>query len=317
MLDWTDRHYRYFARILSRRALLYTEMVTTGAILHSGDAGRFLDYSPQEHPLVLQLGGGDPQALAQATQLATQVWHYDEINLNVGCPSDRVQNNAIGACLMADPARVALCFQAMQAQTDRPVTIKCRLGIDDQDEDQDLQRFIEVCAQAGCQHFIVHARKAWLQGLSPKENREIPPLNYARVYRLKADFPELCISLNGGIQTLAEAKAHLAYVDGVMLGRAAYQNPWLLAQVDQVLFHDEPNPLTRHQAIRRLYPYIETALSQGSRLNHITRHLLNIFQGCYGGKRFRRYLSEQAHLPNAGVEVLETALALVPEIPAP
>ncbi|SFX05926.1 tRNA dihydrouridine(20/20a) synthase DusA [Marinospirillum alkaliphilum] len=312
MLDVTDRHFRYFLRLLSRHTLLYTEMVTTGAILHGKDPQRFLDFSAEEHPLALQLGGSNPDELARCTELATQ-WGYDEINLNVGCPSDRVQNNLIGACLMAHPQRVAECLQAMQAATPLPVTVKCRIGIDEQDEDADLEAFIEAQQQAGCRIFILHARKAWLQGLSPKENREIPPLNYGRVHRLKQQHPELVIGINGGLETLDACKEQLQQVDSVMLGRAIWNNPWLVAEVDQQLMGDPATGLTRHQAIRDYLPYVEQRLQAGDRLNPMIRPLLGLFQGVPGARRFRRLLSERAHLAGEGPELLEQALALVPE----
>ncbi|WP_043530104.1 tRNA dihydrouridine(20/20a) synthase DusA [Litchfieldella xinjiangensis] len=312
MMDWTTRDYRAFARTLTRRALLYTEMVTTGAILHGSPRERFLGYSEVEHPLALQLGGSDAGELAECAAIA-EAWGYDEVNLNVGCPSDRVQNNLIGACLMAHPDKVAAAVRAMREAVSIPVTVKCRIGIDDQDEDADLTRFIETVADAGCDTFIVHARKAWLQGLSPKENRDVPPLNYPRVYRLKASRPELHIGINGGIKTLEDCRSHLEHVDSVMLGREAYQNPWLLAEVDAALY-GEPGPAaTRHQAARALRPYIAMRLEEGARLNHITRHVLGLFQGCPGGRRFRRHLSENAHRDGAGLSVFDDALGLVPE----
>ncbi|GLR64471.1 tRNA dihydrouridine(20/20a) synthase DusA [Marinospirillum insulare] len=312
MLDVTDRHFRYFLRLLSTQTLMYSEMITTGAILHGKDPHRFLDFSAEEHPIALQLGGSNPEDLARCAKIATE-WGYNEINLNVGCPSDRVQNNLIGACLMAHPNLVSDCIQAMQAATHLPVTIKCRIGIDDQDEDQDLEDFISQQKAAGCKIFILHARKAWLKGLSPKQNREVPPLNYARVERLKAQHPDLVIALNGGINTLEACKAQLETVDSVMLGRAIWNNPWLVSQVDQQLYGEKDNGLTQHQAIRHYLPYVEERLSQGDRLNPIIRPLLGVFQGVPGARRFRRVLSEGAHLPGAGVELLEEALAQVPE----
>ncbi|GAB2795451.1 tRNA dihydrouridine(20/20a) synthase DusA [Halomonas shantousis] len=312
MMDWTTRDYRAFARCLTRRALLYTEMVTTGAILHGQPRERFLGYSDVEHPIALQLGGSDPGELAECAAIA-EAWGYDEVNLNVGCPSDRVQNNLIGACLMGHPERVGRCIGAMRDAVSIPVTVKCRIGIDDQDEDADLERFIDIIAAAGCETFIVHARKAWLEGLSPKENRDVPPLNYPRVYRLKTRHPELHIGINGGLKTLGECREHLAQVDSVMLGREAYQNPWLLASVDETLY-GEPGPAeNRHAAARAFRPYIIERLAEGARLNHVTRHLLGLFQGCPGGRRFRRHLSENAHREGAGLDVFDAALALVPE----
>ncbi len=317
MMEWTTRDYRAFARTLSRRALLYTEMVTTGAIIHGSPRERFLGYDPVEHPLALQLGGSDAGELAECAAIA-EAWGYDEVNLNVGCPSDRVQNNLIGACLMGYPDKVAAAVKAMREAVSIPVTVKCRIGIDDQDEDADLAHFIQVVADAGCDTFIVHARKAWLQGLSPKENRDIPPLNYPRVHRLKAERPALHIGINGGIKTLDECQEQLRQVDSVMVGREAYQNPWLLAGVDAALY-GEPGPAaSRHAAARAFRPYIARRLEEGARLNHLTRHLLGLFQGCPGGRKFRRHLSEHAHREGAGLAVFDDALGLVPEgTPAP
>lgn len=312
MMDWTTRDYRAFARVLTRRALLYTEMVTTGAILHGSPRERFLGHDESEHPLALQLGGSDPGELAECAAIA-EAWGYDEVNLNVGCPSDRVQNNLIGACLMAHPEKVAAAVRAMRNAVSIPVTVKCRIGIDDQDEDADFDRFIAMVADAGCETFIVHARKAWLQGLSPKENRDVPPLNYPRVHRLKAGRPELHIGINGGIKTLEECRTQLIHLDSVMVGREAYQNPWLLAGVDEALY-GEPGPaVSRHDAARAIRPYIAQRLAEGVRLNHMTRHMLGLFQGCPGGRRFRRHLSENAHLEGAGLAVFDDALGLVPE----
>ncbi|SLM64445.1 MULTISPECIES: tRNA dihydrouridine(20/20a) synthase DusA [Dickeya] len=314
MLDWTDRHCRYFHRLLSHNALLYTEMVTTGAILHG--KGDYLAYSDEEHPLALQLGGSDPTALAQCAVLAEQRG-YDEINLNVGCPSDRVQNGRFGACLMAEAELVAACVQAMRERVSIPVTVKTRIGIDNQDSYEFLCDFIRtVSEQGGCDTFIVHARKAWLSGLSPKENREIPPLDYPRVYQLKRDFPALTIAINGGIKTLAEAQQHLQHVDGVMVGREAYQNPGLLCDVDAALFGGEPGP-TPFDAVAAMYPYIERELSRGAQLGHITRHMLGLFQGLPGARQWRRYLSENAHRQGADARVVEHALALVSRPSAP
>ncbi|TVP57223.1 MAG: tRNA dihydrouridine(20/20a) synthase DusA [Halomonadaceae bacterium] len=316
MMDWTTQDYRYFARGLTRHALLYTEMVTTGALIH-GDTPRFLRYSPQEQPLALQLGGSDPGELAHCAALA-QDYGFAEVNLNVGCPSDRVQNNLMGACLMAYPEKVAEAVRAMKQACDIPVTVKHRIGINGRDSYAQLQDFVATVAQAGCQQFIVHGRIAILQGLSPKENRDIPPLNYPRVYQLKQDFPELEIIINGGLKTLTDCQQQLAHVDGVMVGREAYQRPWMLAEVDALFYPELPGhevPLTRHQAVERLLPYIEQRMSQeGVRLSTITRHILGIFHGCPGGRQFRRLLSEQGHLPGAGPEVLERALARVPPV---
>ncbi len=312
MMDWTTRDYRAFARTLTRHALLYTEMVTTGAILHGSPRERFLGFDEVEHPLALQLGGSDAFELAECAAIA-EAWGYDEVNLNVGCPSDRVQNNLIGACLMGHPQKVAAAVKAMREAVSIPVTVKCRIGIDDQDEDADLSRFIDIVADAGCDTFIVHARKAWLEGLSPKENRDVPPLNYPRVHRLKASRPDLHIGINGGLKTLDACREQLASVDSVMIGREAYQNPWMLAGVDEALY-GEPGPApSRHAAARALRPYIARRLDQGARLNHLTRHLLGLFQGQPGGRKFRRHLSENAHLGGASLAVFDDALGLVAE----
>jgi len=307
MMEWTDRHCRYFHRVLSRRALLYTEMVTSAAVIH-GKRDRLLGFDPAEHPVALQLGGSDPRELAEAARIGA-AYGYDEINLNVGCPSDRVQAGRFGACLMAEPALVADCVAAMRAAVAAPVTVKCRIGIDEQDGEADLTRFVETVAAAGCAVFIVHARKAWLQGLSPKQNRELPPLDYERVYRLKAARPDLTVVLNGGIATLDEAEAHLAHVDGVMLGRAAYQSPALLAEVDRRLFGDKPEALDIAGVLGRMAPYIAAELAKGERLSAITRHIVGLVQGVPGARAFRRHLTEAATRPGAGLEVLEDALA--------
>ncbi|WP_277811616.1 tRNA dihydrouridine(20/20a) synthase DusA [Chromohalobacter canadensis] len=313
MMDWTTRDYRAFARTLTREALLYTEMVTTGAILHGSPRERFLGYSDVEHAVALQLGGSDPAALAECAAIA-EAWGYDEVNLNVGCPSDRVQNNLIGACLMEHPDKVAAAVRAMQAAVSIPVTVKCRIGIDEQDEDADLARFIGTVADAGCEVFIVHARKAWLEGLSPKENRDVPPLNYPRVQRLKTQHPDLHIGINGGIKTLEDCQTQLDLVDSVMIGREAYQNPWLLAGVDAALY-GMPSPVdSRHDAARAMRSYIDKRLTDGAKLNHVTRHLMGLFQGCPGGRQFRRHLSENAHRDGAGLEVFDEALAKVREL---
>lgn len=289
--------------------LLYTEMVTTGAILHG--KGDYLAYSEEEHPLALQLGGSDPQALAQCAKLAEQRG-YDEVNLNVGCPSDRVQNGRFGACLMGEAALVADCIKAMKDSASIPITVKTRIGIDDQDSYEFLCDFIQTVAERGeCETFIVHARKAWLSGLSPKENREIPPLDYPRVYQLKRDFPALTIAINGGVKTLEEAKTHLQHLDGVMMGREAYQNPGILAQVDRELFGIDTATPDLAGVVRAMYPYIERELSGGASLGHITRHMLGMFQGIPGARQWRRYLSENAHKPGADAAVVERALALV------
>lgn len=305
MLDWTDRHARYFLRLISRHALLYTEMVTTGAILF-GDQERHLAFDDAEHPLALQLGGSDPEAMATCARIA-ESWGYDEVNINVGCPSDRVQNGAFGACLMATPEQVAECVAAMKAVTALPVTVKHRIGIDDQDDYEHLERFIATVADAGCNTFIVHARKAWLKGLSPKDNRDVPPLNYSRVYQLKREHPELEIIINGGINTLEECDQHLSHVDGVMLGRAVYHNPFLLAEVDR-RYYDDDHPLPdRDQIVAGLMPYIEEQLRNGAYLSHVTRHILGLYHGQPGARSWRRILSERAPKQGAGLEVLEAA----------
>lgn len=311
MLDWTDRHCRYFHRLMSKQAVLYTEMVTTGAIIHG--KGDYLAFNAEEHPLVLQLGGSNAADMAQCARLAEQRG-YDAVNINVGCPSDRVQNGMFGACLMAQPQLVADCVKAMQDATSIPISVKTRIGIDDSDEYQFLQDFIGVVADAGCQQFVVHARKAWLKGLSPKENREIPPLNYQRVYQVKQDFPTLDISINGGIKTLAEAAEHLQYLDGVMIGREAYTNPYLLSQVDTMLYGQPEEVLTEHEIVREMIPYIERQMQQGARFWHIARHMLGLFQGQPGARQWRRLLSEQGHLPTATPALLLQALSKVPEI---
>ncbi|AMF95470.2 tRNA dihydrouridine(20/20a) synthase DusA [Vibrio fluvialis] len=310
MLDWTDRHCRYFHRLLSSQTLLYTEMVTTGAIIHG--KGDFLAYNEEEHPVALQLGGSNPADLARCAKLA-QERGYDEINLNVGCPSDRVQNGRFGACLMAEPDLVAQCVAAMKEVVDIPVTVKTRIGIDDQDSYEFLTNFVTLVSEkGGCEQFTIHARKAWLSGLSPKENREIPPLDYPRAYQLKQDFPHLTIAVNGGVKTLAEAKEHLQHLDGVMIGREAYQSPYLLAEVDQQIFGLDTPVKKRSQVVQEMYPYIEQQLAQGSYLGHITRHMLGLFQNMPGARQWRRHISENAHKAGAGIEVVEQALAKIP-----
>lgn len=310
MLDWTDRHCRYFHRLLSSQTLLYTEMVTTGAIIHG--KGDFLHYNQEEHPVALQLGGSNPQDLATCAKLA-QERGYDEINLNVGCPSDRVQNGRFGACLMAEAQLVADCVAAMKSVVDIPVTVKTRIGIDDHDSYEFLTDFVStVSEKGGCEQFTIHARKAWLSGLSPKENREIPPLDYPRAYQLKQDFPHLEIALNGGIKTLEDSLAHLQHLDGVMIGREAYQNPYLLAEVDQRIFGLDTPVKKRRQIVEEMYPYIEQQLSQGAYLGHITRHMLGLFQNMPGARQWRRYISENAHKAGSGIEVVQAALAKIP-----
>lgn len=307
MMEWSDTHCRYFWRLLSKKTVLYTEMITTGALLN-GDRERFLAYHPQEHPLALQLGGSDPRALAECARMAED-WGYDEVNLNCGCPSDRVQNNMIGACLMAEPELVADCVAAMQKAVKIPVTVKHRIGIDDMDDYAGLQRFVSHLADAGCKTFIVHARKAWLKGLSPKENREIPPLQYDKVLSLKREFPALEIIINGGITTLEQCETLLAGVDGVMLGREIYSNPYLLADVDQRIYGASSAAPSRATVMEGFIAYCEEQMARGIRLNYMTRHILGLFQGMPGARRFRRTISEQAHKPEAGINVLYQALA--------
>jgi tRNA-dihydrouridine synthase A len=314
MMDWSDTHCRYFWRLLSKKAVLYSEMVTTGALLY-GDAQRFLRFNGEEHPLALQLGGSDPAALAECARMAEE-WGYDEINLNCGCPSDRVQNGMIGACLMAEPELVGRCIAAMNAATRVPVTVKHRIGIDDMDDYEGLVRFVSTVAESGCSTFIVHARKAWLKGLSPKENREVPPLQYDKVYRLKQDFPQLEIIINGGLTTLAQCQEALGHVDGVMLGREIYSNPYLLAEVDNLIYGDNRPQLSRETVLQQFMNYCAEQMTQGVRLNHMTRHILGLYQGLPGARRFRRVISEQAHQSNAGIEVLANALTAVRTIPA-
>ncbi|WP_210443203.1 tRNA dihydrouridine(20/20a) synthase DusA [Vibrio crassostreae] len=311
MLDWTDRHCRYFHRLLSQQTLLYTEMVTTGAILHG--KGDFLEYNEQEHPLALQLGGSNPVDLAACAKLAGERG-YDEVNLNVGCPSDRVQNGRFGACLMAEPELVADCVSAMKEVTDIPITVKTRIGIDDQDSYEFLTKFVStVSEKGGCEQFTIHARKAWLSGLSPKENREIPPLDYDRAYQIKKDLSDLVIAVNGGITTLEQTKEHLQHLDGVMIGREAYHSPFILAEVDQQIFGLDTPIKKRSQVVEEMYPYIERELSNGASLGHISRHMLGLFQSMPGARQWRRYISENAHKKGAGIEVMQTALAKIPK----
>jgi tRNA-dihydrouridine synthase A len=309
MLDWTDRYCRYFLRQISRHVVLYSEMVTTGALLHR-DPARFLDYHPDEHPLALQLGGSEPGDLARCARLAEE-WGYDEVNLNVGCPSDRVQNGRFGACLMAEPNLVAECVAAMAGAAGEVVSVKHRIGIDDRDSYDELTHFVETVAAAGCGAFIVHARKAWLKGLSPKQNREIPPLQYESVYRLKQDFPHLQIIINGGFKTMAQVEQQLTQVDGVMIGREAYQNPWMLADADSRIFKQPAAARSRKEVVERMLPFVEQQQALGVPVHRITRHMLGLFQGQPGARSWRRHLSENAHRPGAGPELLSEALALV------
>jgi tRNA-dihydrouridine synthase A len=309
MMDWTDRHCRFFHRLMTRRARLYTEMLTTGAVIH-GDRARLLAFDLSEHPLALQLGGSEPRDLATAARIGED-FGYDEINLNVGCPSDRVKDGRFGACLMAEPLLVARGVEAMKRAVDIPVTVKCRIGIDDQDPEVALDVLARNVVAAGSDALVVHARKAWLNGLSPKENRDIPPLDYDRVYRLKVALSDLPVIINGGITSLEDAKAHLAHVDGVMLGRAAYQEPWRLLAVDSALFGETSPYATMKDVFAAMLPYIERELAQGTRLHSITRHFVGAFHGVPGARAFRRHLAENGVKPGAGIDVLRDAIALV------
>jgi tRNA-dihydrouridine synthase A len=309
MMDWTDRHCRFFLRLISRHTLLYTEMVTTGALIH-GDRARFLRFDPAESPVALQLGGSDPEEMAACARMGED-WGYDEVDMNVGCPSDRVQSGRFGACLMAEPILVADCVAAMKASVRVPVTVKTRIGIDDRDSYESLCAFTDAVSAAGCDALVVHARKAWLKGLSPRENREVPPLRYDLVERLKQDFPALTIVVNGGIGSLGQAKVFLETLDGVMIGRAAYQDPWLLAAADREVFGDEHPLPTPHEVVEAFVPYVERMLSEGVPLHAMTRHVLGLFQGRPGAKRWRRALSEKAHRPGAAEDLLREAAAWV------
>jgi tRNA-dihydrouridine synthase A len=314
MMEWTDRHCRFFHRLLTRRALIYTEMITTGAVLH-GARARLMAHDPAEHPVALQLGGGDPRQLAECARIAEE-FGYDEVNLNIGCPSDRVQTGRFGACLMAEPALVGDCVAAMTGTVKLPVTVKCRIGIDDQDPEEALEALACALKRAGVAALIVHARKAWLDGLSPRENRDIPPLDYARVYRLKAAHPDLYVVLNGGIADIDQALKHLGSVDGVMMGRAAYQEPWRLLALDPVLF-GEPAPFASPKAAAEaLVPYIERELARGTRLHAVTRHVLGLFRGVPGARAFRRHLATEASKPSAGAATFREALALIVDMDA-
>jgi tRNA-dihydrouridine synthase A len=309
MMDWTDRHCRYFLRLLSPHARLYTEMLTAASLIH-GDASRLLQFNREERPLALQLGGSDPEMMSRAARLG-ELQGYDEININVGCPSDRVQSGQFGACLMGQPGIVAECVAAMRASIAIPVTVKTRIGIDDQDSYDFLRRFVDAVAAAGCETFIVHARKAILEGLSPKDNRSVPPLEYSRVYRLKQERPDLTIVLNGGITTIDQVREHLGHADAVMIGRQAYQDPWFLTGIEQAI-HATPVP-GRQEVIEQMAAYIERELAQGVALKHMTRHLLGLFNGQPGARLWRRYLSENAHRPDAGITVLYSALGKLPK----
>jgi tRNA-dihydrouridine synthase A len=314
MMEWTDRHCRFFHRLLTRRTLIYTEMITTGAVLR-GDRARLMAYDPAEHPVALQLGGSDPRQLAECANIAADMG-YDEINLNVGCPSDRVQEGRFGACLMAEPALVGDCVAAMKGRVQVPVTVKCRIGIDDQDPEAALDALTRAVVAAGVDALIVHARKAWLDGLSPRENRDIPPLDYDRVYRLKAAHRDLAIVLNGGIIDLDQAAAHLDRLDGVMMGRAAYQEPWRLLAVDSALFGESARYVSPKAAAEALIPYIERELARGARLHAITRHVLGLFRGVPGARAFRRRLATEAVKPGASAATFRAALDLVVDMGA-
>ncbi|MFP6709844.1 MAG: tRNA dihydrouridine(20/20a) synthase DusA [Alphaproteobacteria bacterium] len=307
MMEWTDRHERYFLRQISRRALLYTEMVTAEAVIH-GDRERLLGFSASEHPIALQLGGADPDRMALAAEVG-QEYGYDEVNINVGCPSDRVQSGRFGACLMGEAEVVAASVRAMTQATDLEITVKSRIGIDDQDSYNFLRGFVEVVAAAGCTTFIVHARKAMLSGLSAKQNREIPPLDYDRVYRLKADYPQLEIVINGGIETLAQCQDHLDHVDGVMVGRVAYQSPYMLAGVDRDIYGNAAAQASREDLVHAMLPYIKEQMARGVRLNAISRHMLGLYHGQPGARAWRRYISERSHLPGADGSLLLAAAA--------
>ena len=310
MMARTDRHFRYFLRQLSRRALLYTEMVTTGAVIH-GDRDTLIGFSPEEHPIALQLGGDDPRALAECARVA-QDWGYDEVNLNVGCPSERVQNGNFGACLMTTPEVVADAVAAMQGAVRIPVTVKHRIGVDELDRYEDMLRFVQVVAEAGCRRFTVHARKAWLQGLSPKENRTVPPLRYGDVYRLKRELPHLDIELNGGVGTLDAAREHLGRVDAVMIGRAAYETPYVFAAADRDVFGDEGPVPSRAEVVQRMLPYVDAWAARGVKVHRIARHMLTLYAGQPGTRAWKRHISEHSTRPGAGAEVLVDALAKVP-----
>ncbi len=308
MMDWTDRHCRVFHRLLSKHARLYTEMITANAVIH-GDRNRLIGFSDVEHPVALQLGGGEAGPLAKAAEIAQETG-YDEVNLNVGCPSDRVKDGQFGACLMAEPDRVAACAAAMRAAVDIPVTVKCRIGIDEQDSEADFQNFIDTVAAVGCTVFIVHARKAWLQGLSPKQNRDVPPLDYDRVYRLKVAHPELTIVVNGGIETLDESDDHLAIVDGVMLGRAAYHTPYILSEVDQRFFASDAPMSTRSEVLDAMFGYSAQHIRAGGRLNNITRHLLGLLHGQPRARTYRRLLSGVSMAADGGLDLFQEAIAI-------
>ena len=312
MMEWTDRHCRFFHRLLTRRATLYTEMITTGAVLH-GDRARLMAFDPAEHPLALQLGGSDPRQLAQCARIAAD-FGYDEVNLNVGCPSDRVQEGRFGACLMAEPALVGDCVAAMTSSVKLPVTVKCRIGIDEQDPEEALEALTNAVKQAGVGALIVHARKAWLAGLSPRENRDVPPLDYARVYRLKAAHRGLAVVINGGVVDFDQAATHLAHLDGVMMGRAAYQEPWRLLEVDPLLFGEPARFASPREVAEALIPYLERELARGTRLHAVTRHVLGLFRGVPGARAFRRHLATEGVKPGADAHTFRAALALLVDL---
>ena len=309
MLDWTDRHERYFLRLLSKHALLYTEMITTGAIIY-GERQRFLEFNKEEHPVAIQLGGSDPADLASCTKMAEDQG-YDEVNLNVGCPSNRVQSGMFGACLMAKPQLVAECISAMQSAVSIPVTVKHRIGIDEDDSIEQLFEFVETVAAAGCETFIVHARKAWLNGLSPKENRDVPPLRYDLVHELKQSMPQLEIIINGGICDLDMTAQQLQHVDGVMMGREVYHNPYIMADIDQRFYGSTEKVLTRHEVLELFFPYIEKEIATGTKLHAMSRHILGLFNGMPGARKWRRFISENAPLADADVSVIRQALELI------
>ncbi len=309
MLDWSDRHQRMLMRMMSKHSLVYTEMVTTGALIH-GDAQRYLKYNQGEHPVALQLGGSDPKAMAVCAKMAEDAG-YDEVNINVGCPSDRVQNGAFGACLMAEPELVAENYAAMQNAVKIPVTVKNRLAIDDMDEEETVRRFLSIVSSSGCKTFIVHARKAWLKGLSPKQNRDVPPLNYELVYQMKREFPNIEIIINGGVDSIDVCKKHLNHVDGVMMGREAYHNPYVMTDVDEQIYNDKHNQISRLGVLDSYKEYMQQQMSEGVYLKSMSRHLLGLFSGEAGAKAWRRYISENAHKEGAGIEVIETAATFI------
>ncbi len=310
MMGWTDRHFRYLFRLMSQHARLYTVMITSNALIHHGESAYFLDFDEAEHPVALQLGGNNPAELAFCAKLAQQ-WGYDEVNLNVGCPSDRVKSGQFGACLMAHPKVVSECVAAMKEAVNIPVTVKIRLGVDDLDSEPYFNQFVDAVADAGCEVFLIHARKAWLQGLSPKQNRTIPPLKYDWVYRLKQRRPDLTIVINGGIQDLETSQVHLQHIDGVMIGRAAYENPYSFAALDQTLFQSDNEILSRTDLVRAYLPYIQRQVESGVSLKEISRHLLHLFNSQNGARGWRRFLSHYAHKQGAGAQVVEHALGLL------